>query len=111
MNRREEEMLIKAAMSARLPWLSPDAEPEYVYTIDPPELIDKCCHCSKSVCVNCIGGEKQDRAGQPKKADLLVFAKLVKDGLSVRQVCENLGIARGTFYNYKNQLIMKGALA
>lgn len=110
MDRREEEMLVRAAMSARLPWLSPDAEPEYTYTVDPQELIEQCCHCSKAVCVNCIAGEKQERkGGSQKKADLSVFTQLVRDGFSAKQVCMTLGIGKRTFYNYRNQL--KGALA
>lgn len=110
MDRREEEMLIKAAMAARLPWNSLDAEPEYVFVTDPPELIEKCCHCSKAVCVNCIAGGKRERkGGSQKKADLSVFTQLVRDGFSAKQVCMTLGIGKQTFYNYKNQL--KGALA
>ena len=105
-------MLIRAAMSARLPWLSPDAEPEYLYTVDPPELIEKCCCCSKATCVNCIAGGKHEHSGgSQKKADLSVFAQLIRDGLSVKQVCTALGIGKQTFYNYKNQLNLKGALA
>lgn len=110
MDRREEEMLIRAAMSARLPWLSPDAEPEYTYTVDPQELIEQCCHCSKAVCVNCIAGEKQERkGGSQKKADITTFADLFRRGLTMQQVCDSLGIGKRTFYNYRNQL--KGALA
>lgn len=111
MDRRDEELLIRAAMSARLPWLSPDAEYSMVYTMDTQEQIDQCCHCSRDVCVNCIAGGKQGFIGSQKKADLSMFAQLVRDGLSVRQVCESLGIKRSTFYNYRNQLGMKGALA
>ena len=109
---RDDELLVRAALSARLPWLSPDAEPEYGYSTDPQELIDKCCNCPCADCVDCIGGGKKTRKGRPSAAnDLTAFAKLVMDGISVNQVCAILGIGRSTFYNYKNQLNMKGAIA
>jgi len=113
MNRREEEMLIKAAMAARLPWLSPDAEPEYVFVTDPPELIEKCCHCSRAECVDCIANREYEHAGNPygkqRKADIKTFADLLLKGFDRQQVCSALGIGNRTFYNYKNQL--KGAMA
>lgn len=113
MYRREEETLIKAAMCARLPWLSPDAEPEYIFQTDPPELIEKCCHCTRSDCVDCIAGMKYSQCGRPKnsnKVSLSDFTELLTRGLNREQVCSLLGIGRATFYNYKNQLL-KGAMA
>lgn len=112
MTRREEEMLIRAALSARLPWFSLDAEPEYRYTTDPQETIDKCCRCTRAKCSNCIEkGVKRTHAGQPRKVDATVFAELITKGLPVKQICELLGIGRATFYNYRNELIRKGATA
>lgn len=111
MKRTEKEALVYSAMSARLPWLSPDAEFSMVYTMDSQEQIDQCCRCTREHCVNCIAGGKQSFVGSEKKADISVFAQLVRDGLSVSQICEALGIKRSTFYNYRNQLSMKGAIA
>lgn len=113
MNKWEEEMLIKAAMSARLPWFSSDAELEYTFKTDPPELIEKCCHCTQADCVNCIANMTHEKQGRPKgtkKADLASFAYLLTKGLSQEQVCSLLGIGKRTFYNYKNQ-VLKGAFA
>ena len=115
MDKNEEEMLIRAALKARLPWFSLDAEPEFMFITDSQETIDKCCCCTKAVCINCVEGGKQTHAGNPyggkKKADISVFADLIRDGLSMKQVCELLGIGRATFYNYRKQLIAKGAMA
>lgn len=114
MDRRDEELLVKAAMTARLPWFSPDAEPEYIFQTDPPELIEKCCHCTESDCVNCIAERKYEPTGKskgkPRKAEQTAFIQLITEGLSVKQVCAALGIGRRTFYNYKNK-ILKGATA
>lgn len=113
MNRRDEELLVKAAMTARLPWFSPDAEPEYIFQTDPPELIEKCCNCTESDCVNCIAGMKHLETGRPKNANktsLSDFTELLTRGLNREQVCSLLGIGRATFYNYKNK-ILKGAMA
>lgn len=110
MAKREEEMLIKAAMSARLPWLSPDAEFSMAYTMDSQELIDKCCNCTREYCINCIAGCTHGVSGRPKK-DTNSFAELIKRGLSMSQVCEALGIGKATFYRYKQELIGKGAIA
>lgn len=107
---RDEELLMKAALSARLPWFSPDAEPEYAYRTDPQEQIDKCCSCPNAVCINCLSGRKSDHRGRDEKlSDPSVFIQLIAEGLSVKQVCATLGIGRKTFYNYKNKL--KGAIA
>ena len=107
---RDDELLVKAALYARLPWLSPDAEPEYAYPTDPQELIDKCCNCPNEDCVDCISGRKRAHpGGSSKRAELSVFIQLVTEGLSMKQVCNALGIGKRTFYNYKNQ--MKGAIA
>ena len=96
-------------MAARLPWLSPDAEPEGVFQTDSQELIDRCCRCTHSECVDCIAGRKQSQNGRPKKADMNTFADLMLKGFDRKQICSALGIGKGTFYNYKNQL--KGAIA
>lgn len=110
---RDEELLMKAALSARLPWFSPDAEPEYAYRTDPQDLIDRCCCCSRSECIDCISGRKAEHAGNPyggqNKADINKFADMILNGLTMSQVCSALGIGRSTFYNYKNKL--KGAIA
>ena len=106
---RDEELLIKSARHARVPWLSPDAEFSVKYSYDSQEQIDRCCNCSKETCVNCIAGGKQDIHGSYKKADPAVFTQLVTEGLSVKQICSALGIGRTTFYTYKNN--MKGAYA
>lgn len=108
---RDEELLMKAASSARLPWFSPDAEPEHVYRTDSQEQIDKCCNCTKEYCVNCVAGCNSDLIGRPQKGDSNSFAELMLRGLSMQQVCDALGIGRATFYRYKNQLNMKGAIA
>jgi hypothetical protein len=111
MTRREEEILIRAALSARLPWFSPDAEPDICYTIDPQETIDRCCNCQRAKCINCIDNVTHDHAGHPRKVDIIVFASLLREGLPMKQVCKLLGIGKQTFYNYRNELIGKGATA
>ena len=109
MDRREEELLIRAAMAARLPWLSPDAEPELVYKTDSQELIDKCCHCMHSECVDCIAGRTHEHVGQPTKTDRNTFADLLLKGFGREQICSVLGIGDRTYYRYKK--LMKGAIA
>ena len=111
MDRRDEEMLIRAAMSARLPWLSPDAEYDMAYTMDTQEQIDQCCCCTMEYCVNCMGGGKHERRGRPRIDDSDSFAEMVKRGSPMSQICEALGIGKRTFYRYKSELIRKGALA
>ena len=110
MDRREEEMLIRAAMSARLPWLSPDAEYDMAYTMDTQEQIDQCCCCTREYCVNCIAGGKHVNQGRPR-IDTDSFADMVRRGSPMAQICEALGIGKRTFYRYKSELIGKGALA
>lgn len=110
---RDDELLIRSALSARLPWLSADAEiePEYMYSTDPQELIDQCCNCTKAYCVNCIAGYNTEALGRPPKGDANSFAELIRCGLSMSQVCKALGIGKSTFYRYKSELNMKGAIA
>lgn len=55
-----EDMLIKSARGATLPWKSMDALPPVKIgrAMDSQAQIDKCLSCSKCDCTNCLHGRK-----------------------------------------------------
>ena len=105
--------LLKSAYNARRPWLSPDAMFEFVHTIDSQELIDKCCCCNYSECINCIACKSvANRSGRTRKVSgslLEDFADMIYNKVPQKNICEKLGISRSTYFNYKKE-IMKGVM-
>ena len=108
MNTYDTSMLIRAASGARKPWLSPDALFEFKYAIDSQSAIDKCCVCNRAECVNCLArGERIGKKGRPRaiaENALAEFMSMIQRNVPQKSICEQLGISRKTYFNYKKKL-------
>lgn len=96
--------------TAVLPWRSAESwELGMPDTYDSQAEIDACCFCTKPECVNCLAGGKQTAWGKDKQFDKHKFVSLIRSNHNMKEVCENTGMSRATYFRYK-KLYAKGEL-
>ena len=80
------------------------------YNLDAPELIERCLHCTKPECTNCLGGLPQ---GREKKARSRFtrwdeLKDLYGQGLSYQSIGARLGLTKNTVGRLVQILIQAG---
>lgn len=93
---------------ARFPWLDVIDDGKHTDDAYFMELkrnkcreINMCLHCKKAECDNCM---ENPQTGRPPKADFTIFKSLLDKKVSVKGICDELGISRATFFEYKKKI-------
>lgn len=89
-----------------------------VHTCDPQSAIDRCLDCEKDKCCGTCKpedsakytGERRD-VKRRKLRDEKILAMISEGRMSDKEICDQLGIGKSTFYNAKKRLRERGALA
>lgn len=80
---------------------------------DSPEDIQRCLHCTRPKCVNCLdsAAAKAQRVGTVRKhpqEKIDRVAELRREGLTVKAIGERLGIPASTVYHYVCRMRVEG---
>lgn len=101
-----ESVAIALMKNCTAPWRSLDShhrrQSKDSFHTDTQEQIQRCFHCTKSECDNCIGRKHMTRLEIAKE----IFCKYFYEGLSRTIICSKMGISRATYYRYQKLFIL-----